>query len=129
MGGVEHTSTSAPVPCVDSKPADSEPSGTATSGTTGNMSQGSLDQPAPLRCGIHATQNQLPWRYWNFTLLADTSPPGILDCVGWSMFLSPFHIMPVHHFHGKYSVNTLYLYHPISAKHHSLLALKEIPSI
>ena len=79
MAGVEHTSTSTPVPYVDSEPADSEPSGTATSDTTGNMSQGSPDQPAPLRCGTFATQNQLSWRYQNFALLADTSLPGILD--------------------------------------------------
>ena len=69
MAGVEHTSTSVPVPSVDSQPADTEPSRMATSDTTGNMSQGSLDQPAPLRCGTCTTQNQLPWRtgtlhYW-----------------------------------------------------------------
>ena len=79
MAGDEHTSTSAPVPSVDSEPADTEPSGMATSDTMGNTSQGSPDQPAPLRCGTHATQNQLPWRYRSFVLLADTSPPGIWD--------------------------------------------------
>ena len=61
MAGVEHTSTSAPAPSVDSEPADTEPSGMATSDTTGNISQGSQDQSAPLRCGTHTTQNQLPW--------------------------------------------------------------------
>ena len=79
VAGVEHTSTSAPVPSVDSEPADAEPCRMAMSDTTGNTSQGSPDQPAPLRCGMHTTQNQLPWRYWNFALLADTSPPGIWD--------------------------------------------------
>ena len=77
MGGVKHTSTAAPESSVDSEPADAEPSGMATSDTAGNMSQGSQDQPDPLRCGTYTTQNQLPWRYQNFVLLADTSPPGI----------------------------------------------------
>ena len=36
MAGVGHTTTSAPVPSVDSVPADAELSGTATSDTTGN---------------------------------------------------------------------------------------------
>ena len=79
MAGVEHTSTSAPVPSVDSEPADTEPSRMAMSDTTGNTSQGSLDQLAPLRCGMHTTWNQLPWRYQNFALLADTSPSSIWD--------------------------------------------------
>ena len=79
MVGVEHTSTSAPAPSVGRGPADGEPSRTATSETTGNTSQCSMDQPAPLRCGTYTTQNHLPWRNQNFALLADTSPPGILD--------------------------------------------------
>ena len=45
---------------------------------TVNTSQCSPDKPAPLRCGTHATQNQLPWRYHNFALLADASPPSNL---------------------------------------------------
>ena len=79
MAGVERTSTSVPVPSVGSEPADTEQSGIAMSDTTGSTFQDSPDQPAPLRCGTHITQNQLPWRYQNFTLLADTSPPSILD--------------------------------------------------
>ena len=79
MEGVEHTHTSCPVPSVDSEPADSELSRMAISDTTGNTSQGSLDQPASLRCDTHAPQNKLPWRYQNVALLADTSPPSILD--------------------------------------------------
>ena len=71
--------TSVPMPCVGSEPTDAEPSRMATSGTTGYSSQGSLDQAAPLRCSTHTTQNQLPWRYWNFALVADTSLPGIFD--------------------------------------------------
>ena len=81
MVGIEHTSTSAPLPSEDTEPADSELSRMAMSDTTGNMSQGSPDQHAPLRHGTSATKNQLPWRYWNFALLADTSPSGIL--VAW----------------------------------------------
>ena len=50
-----------------------------------------------------------------------TQHPG---CLGWSVYLPPPDIMLVHHFCGKYSVKTLYLYHPISAKHHSLLTLR-----
>ena len=41
--------------------------------------QSSPDQPAPVRCGIWTTRNQLPWRYQNFGLLADTGPTGIWD--------------------------------------------------
>ena len=97
VAGVEHTGTSAPMPSVDSEPADSEPSGTATSDTTGNTTQGSQDQLAPLRCSTCATQNQLPWRYHNFALSADISPPGNLDvwvglCIAppWYHFCTPF---------------------------------------
>ena len=57
MAGVEHTSTSAPVPPVDSEPAYAEPSGMTTSDTAGNTSQGGLDQTAPLRPGTCTTQN------------------------------------------------------------------------
>ena len=79
VAGVEQTRTSAPAPSVDSESTDSEPAGIATLDTTGNTSQGSQDQPAPLRCGTHATQNQLPCWYYNFALSADISPPSILD--------------------------------------------------
>ena len=41
--------------------------------------------------------------------------------LGWSVHFHPPGIMLVHCFVG--SVNTLYLYHLISAQHHSLLAL------
>ena len=79
MAGVDHTTTSAPVSSVDSEPADIEPSGMTTSDTTGNTSQGSPDQPAPLRYHTYTTWNQLPWRYQNFAVLADTSLPSIWD--------------------------------------------------
>ena len=91
MAGVEHTSISAPVPSVDSESAGAEPSGTAMSDTTGNTSQGSLDPPAPLRHGTCTTQNQLPWRYQNFALLADTSLPSICD--GWVSLCICLHII------------------------------------
>ena len=81
MAGVEHTSTSAPVPSVDSEPADTELSGTAMLDTMGNMSHGSPDQPALLRHGTQTTQKQLPWKYQNFALLADTNPSGICGLV------------------------------------------------
>ena len=38
MAGVQHTSTSVPVPSVDNEPADTEPSGMAKSDTMGNIS-------------------------------------------------------------------------------------------
>ena len=117
VAGVEHTNTSAPVPSVDSAPADTEPYGTATSDTIGNTSHGSPNQPAPLRSGTLTTQNQLPWRYQNFGLLADKST-WHLGCMSWSVHLTSFHIPSVHCFCGKYGVNTSYLLHPMSAKHH-----------
>ena len=44
-----------------------------------NSMQSSPNQPAPVRCGIRTTRNQLPWRYRNFGLLIDTRPTGIWD--------------------------------------------------
>ena len=48
-----------------------------TPSAAGSTPQGSPDQPAPLRHGIWKTWNQLPWRYQNFGLQADTSPSNI----------------------------------------------------
>ena len=107
MAGVKHTNTSTPVQPVDTVPADAELSGTVMSSAAGNTSQDSPDQPASLRCGTHTTWNWLQWKYQNFGLLADTSPLGIWDAwVGLCICL-PCYIMSVHHFLGKYSVNTL----------------------
>ena len=58
---VENNSSLTPVPSV--------------SGST----QSSPDQPAPVRCGIQTTRNQLPWRYQNFGLLKDAGPTSIQD--------------------------------------------------
>ena len=44
-----------------------------------SSTQSSPDQPAPVRCSIQTTRNQLPWRYRNFGLLADTGPTSIWD--------------------------------------------------
>ena len=44
-----------------------------------NSTPNSPDQPAPIRCGIQTTRNQLPWRYRNFGLLTDTRPTSIWD--------------------------------------------------
>ena len=74
---VGNTTSLTPVPPVDSVPADAGLSGTVTPSTAGSTSQGSLTWPAPLRCGTRTTQNQLPWRYWNFSSQADTSSCGI----------------------------------------------------
>ena len=38
-----------------------------------------------------------------------------LGCMGWSVYLSSFYILSVHHFLGTYGVNTLYLFHTMSA--------------
>ena len=120
MAGTEHTSTSAPVPSVDSEPADAEQSGTATSHTTGNMSQGSPDQTAPLRCGTCSTPEPTPMEVPELWIAGRYQPVQHLRCIGRSVYLSSFYTMSLHHFCGKYSVNTLYLFHPMSAGHHSL---------
>ena len=60
-GRVENNTSPTPVPSV--------------SGST----QSSPDHPAPVRCGIWTTRNQLPWRYQNLGLLTDARPTGIQD--------------------------------------------------
>ena len=50
---------------------------------------------------------------WTISRYHPTRHPG---CLGWSVHFPPPDILLVHHFHGKYSINTLYLYHTISAK-------------
>ena len=47
-----------------------------------------------------------------------------LGCIGWSVYLSPCYILLVHHFLGKYSVNTLYLYHHMFAKLYSVFGIE-----
>ena len=42
-----------------------------------SISQDNPDPPAPVRCSTQTTRNQLPWRYRNFGLSADTRPTGI----------------------------------------------------
>ena len=79
MAGDENTNPSTPAPPVDSEPADAGPSRLVMSSTAGNTPQDILDQPAPHRHGTQKAQNQLPWSYWNFGLLADNSPSGIRD--------------------------------------------------
>ena len=44
-----------------------------------NSTQTSPDQPAPVRCSIRTTRNQLPWRYRNFGLVTDARPTSIQD--------------------------------------------------
>ena len=41
--------------------------------------QSSPDQPAPVRCSVWTTRNQLPWRYRNSGLLTDARPTSIWD--------------------------------------------------
>ena len=81
VAGVENNNTSTPMPPVNSEPSDAGPSEMVTSGVAGSTSQGSPDQPAPFWCGTWTTQNWLPWRYQNFSLLADTSLSGIWDAL------------------------------------------------
>ena len=70
-----------PAPSVDNVPACGGwgPSGMVASGTAGSTTQSSPDQPAALRHGTWTTRNQLPWRYQNFSLVADTGLTGIWD--------------------------------------------------
>ena len=58
--GVENNNASTPVPPVDSDPADAGPSGMVTPSAADNTPRGSMDLPAPLRCSVQKTQNQLP---------------------------------------------------------------------
>ena len=81
VAGVESTNTWTPAPSVNSEPADAGLSGMVTSSAAGNTSQVGPDQPAPLRHGTWTTQIWLPWRYQNFSLLADTSLSGIWDAL------------------------------------------------
>ena len=81
MAGVENNTTSTPALPVDTEPSDAEPFGTVTSGVAGSTPHSSPDQPAPLRCGTWTAWNWLPWRYWNFGLLADTNPSNIWDAL------------------------------------------------
>ena len=77
--GVGNNNTLTPVPPVDSEPADARLSGMVIPSTVGDTPWGSLDQPAPLRHSVWKTWNRLPWRYWNFSLQADTSPSSTWD--------------------------------------------------
>ena len=79
MAEVENNNTSTPAPPVDSEPADAGLSRMVTPGTAGNTPLGSPDQPAPLRCSMQKTQNQLPWRYQNFGLLTAINLSRIWD--------------------------------------------------
>ena len=77
--GVGNNISPTPVPSVDNAPAGAGLSGTSTSSMAGSTPQGSPDQPAPLRHSTQTTRNQPPWRYQNFSLVADTGPTGIWD--------------------------------------------------
>ena len=79
MAGVGNNISLTPAPSVDNVPAGAGLSGMVTSSTAGSPPIGSPDQPAPLRCSTQTTRNQLPWRYWNFGLVADAGPTGIWD--------------------------------------------------
>ena len=79
VAGVGNTTSPTPAPSVDSVPADAGSSGMITPSTACNTPQGSPDQPALLRCSTRTTQNWLPWRYWNFGLLAYTGPTSIWE--------------------------------------------------
>ena len=79
MAGVHNTTSLTQLPPVDSVPADAGLSEMVTPSAAGSTPQGSQDQPVPLRHSTRTTWNQLPWRYQNFGLLADTGPTGIWD--------------------------------------------------
>ena len=58
-----------------------------------------------------------PMQVLELWIAGNYQPTQHLGCMGWSVYLLSFYIMSVHHFLGKYSVNTLYLFHPMSARH------------
>ena len=129
MAGAENNNTSTPALPVDSEPADAGPSGMVTSSTAGNTPQGSLDQPAPLRYSVQKSQNWLPWRFWNFSLLADTSPSDIWDAwIGLCFCLHVIFCLYTIFWRGTVWI-TLYLYNHVSAKDYSVLALRGILSM
>ena len=72
MATVGNTTSPAPAPPEDSVPTDAGSSGMIAPSTAGITPQVSPDWPASLRCSTRTTWNQLPWRYQNFGLLADT---------------------------------------------------------
>ena len=88
---VGNTTSPTPAPPVGSAPAEAGSSGMVTPSMAGSIPQGSPDKPAPLRCGTRTTRNQLPWRYWNFGLLADTGLTSIWDA--WVGLCICLHIM------------------------------------
>ena len=127
MATVGKTTSPTPVPPVDSVPADAGSSGMITPSTAGSTTQGSPDQPASLRHGTRTTQNWLPWRYWNFGLLADTGLTGIWDA--WVGLCICLHILFCLYtvFWGGTVKDALYLQHWMSAKHYSLQHSGEFP--
>ena len=79
MVGVGNDTSPTPVPSVHNVPAEARLSGMVMSSSADNTPQGSPDWPPPLRCSSQTTRKQLPWRYPNFGLLANTGPTCIWD--------------------------------------------------
>ena len=54
-------------------------------------SKAGQDQPAPLRQSARTTRNQLPWRYQNFTLWWNNTPPSAFNM--WDGLHTCLHLM------------------------------------
>ena len=124
IAGVEKIIPATLAPPVDSEPADAGLSGMVMSSTAGNTPHGSSDQPAPLRSGTQKNPELTPMEVLEFWFVSRYQAAWCLGCMGWYSC----HIKSVQHFLGKYSVNTLYLYHHV-CEAPLILALRGIPSM
>ena len=73
------------------EPVDPDSTRLATPDPANDGSQAGQDQPAPLRWSAWMTGNQLPWRYWNFTLQQNNTPPGAFNV--WDGVHTCLHLM------------------------------------
>ena len=112
--GVGNDTSLPPVPSLGYAPAEAGLSRMVIPNLADNTAQGSPDWPAPLRHSTQTTRNQLPWRYWNSGLLANTGPTGIWmhgsTCA--SAYVSWFLCMPFSgdvQYRTHFTGNTLYL--------------------
>ena len=82
LAGVEHTSTSAQAPSVDSEPAETRLPGTSMSDTQVIHLRVGLDQPVPLRCGTCTTPAATSMDALELCISGRYSLPGIWDAWG-----------------------------------------------
>ena len=79
------------IPPKQHKLGDLEPTGLAASDMMSDEPQAGQDQPALLRQSACTMRNQLPWRYWNFTLQQNNTTPGAFDV--WDGLHTCLHLM------------------------------------